>query len=167
VVGVPYHESQGTATVRPSSLRGNFPQVDCSPLGIINIRLKTLSPLGDPASLVHQHLQAYFPGPSERLFYSLQELDVNPDNALSIEAHQHQLDAMVNRMARYVFCHLPLLDILTRSGSAGCQRLLVFLHTHSDPDNGDLHVQHDACITAEDVGILSFTSESTSTEAIL
>jgi hypothetical protein len=64
-------------------------------IAIINIRLKTMNPVGDPAVLMHQYLAPYFQEVPGSLVYHLQELDVTPEDSLSLACYKAGLDKAV------------------------------------------------------------------------
>ena len=74
--------------------------MDSSPLGIINIRLKTINSNSDPAELVHQYLKIFFSENLGNLVYHLCDLEVNPTNPDSLERYQHALDNIVAQVER-------------------------------------------------------------------
>jgi hypothetical protein len=105
MLGLPFPETHGYATLGPLALRGRYPRMDTSPLAIINIRLTSVPSLSDPAPLVHQYLEIYFEQHPEALFYHLQGFEITPEDSNSVESHQTKLDDAVGAIERHVGHH--------------------------------------------------------------
>jgi hypothetical protein len=67
----------------------------------INIRLCTIQQLGDPFVSVVNHIAAYFPKKEQPIIHDI-PLDINPDSAESLEAHQAKLSSIVQEAKQYV-----------------------------------------------------------------
>jgi hypothetical protein len=100
MLGLPFPDTHGFATLHAPALRGHFPRMDNTSLGIINIRLKTVNTRSDPAVLVHKYLEIYFHENPEALVYRLLDFEITPEDPESLESHQTRLDNAVVAMER-------------------------------------------------------------------
>ena len=104
-MNLPYPDSHGFAKVNASTLRGNFPRMDSSPLGVVNIRIKTVEPDSDPATLVYRYLKMFFTPQPDQLVYGLQEFEITANDSDTLENHRRNMDDIVAKMERYVYHH--------------------------------------------------------------
>jgi hypothetical protein len=134
----------GPARVESTPIRGRFRAISTPNLAIINIRLEGLPDGGDPAFLTSQFLRAYYPPRSPTVLeYFHVRFNIDPDKAASQRSHERKMSEIKNKLQKYMsFTPFSFMsaDACSR---AHIEHVLVFVFTHSDPENGFLHCQAD------------------------
>jgi hypothetical protein len=143
---------QGLSFNGLASTRSSFPEMNQTPLVILSLRLKGIRFVGHPVNMVYHQIAPFYPQEGSSLFDL--EFDFGDENGL--KAYENNLSNILPSLQGYVFvlpAKMPFFDFLHRF-----QRFIVFLSTHSTPDEGLLWFAGDGsgAATVEDVSTIFF-----------
>jgi hypothetical protein len=92
--------------------------------------------------MVHQYLQAYFPTERKQVLeYEGIQFSFDPDSSATISAQKRKIKKVVDYIAKCVYRYIFPAHSCLILDRKKYDRIVVFLHTHSDPDTGALHCQ--------------------------
>ncbi|KAF9047745.1 hypothetical protein BJ165DRAFT_1527009 [Panaeolus papilionaceus] len=98
---------------------------DTNPIAVINVRLTSVDPFDSPARTVYHHLATYLYGNAAYI-----ELNFDFETSLSLQDYHCRLERVVH--------------MLSPGGNLShIKRFMLFISTHSNPENGDLHCVSD------------------------
>jgi hypothetical protein len=150
------NSEQGLSFNGLASTRSTFPEMNQTPLVILSLRLKGIRFVGHPVNIVYHQIAPFYPQEGSSLFDL--EFDFGSENGL--KTYEKNLSNILPSLQRCVFvlpAKIPFFDSLYRF-----QRLIVFLSTHSTPDEGLLWYAGDGSgsATVQDVSTIFFYPHS-------
>lgn len=124
----------GTVTTRRM-----FAPLDSSPLLIISFRLKSLTEIGNPPVLTFHDLYQWFP--TGQVVYV--DVPFNLDTKGGQARFERKVTSVVKRLVEGDLKMLVVFESFTLTTVTNCfgsfKRFLIFISTHSEPDEGWLH----------------------------